>query len=103
MDYSPLGSSVHGFPRQEYWSGLGLGLGDLLDPGIEPGSPAIAGRFFTVWALYTSLVHKTGYKGARQLIIRKEQGGSTHPDLHPLVYEAPLSIFVESKESLKTL
>ena len=22
IDRSPLGSSVHGFPRQEYWSGL---------------------------------------------------------------------------------
>ena len=30
-----------GFSRQEYWSGLPLpSPGDLLDPGIEPGSPA---------------------------------------------------------------
>ena len=40
-----------GFPRQEYWSGLPFPLpGDLLDPGIEPGSPAspaLAGGFFT--------------------------------------------------------
>jgi len=37
-----------GFPRQEYWSGLLFSsLGDLLDPGIEPASPALAGRFFT--------------------------------------------------------
>ena len=29
-----------GFSRQEYWSGLPfLSPGDLLDPGIEPGSP----------------------------------------------------------------
>ena len=29
-----------GFPRQEYWSGLPCPPpGDLLDPGIEPGSP----------------------------------------------------------------
>ena len=36
-----------GFSRQEYWSGLPCPLpGDLLDPGIEPGSPALAGRFF---------------------------------------------------------
>ena len=28
-----------GFSRQEYWSGLPVpGPGDLLDPGIEPGS-----------------------------------------------------------------
>ena len=43
-----------GFSRQEYWSGLPFSSpGDLLDPEIEPGSPAlqadscIAGRFFT--------------------------------------------------------
>ena len=31
-----------GFPRQEYWSGLPLpSPGDLPDPGIEPGSPAL--------------------------------------------------------------
>ena len=37
-----------GFPRQEYWSGLPLPPpGDLPDPGIEPMSPALAGRFFT--------------------------------------------------------
>ena len=31
-----------GFSRQEYWSGLPfLSPGDLPDPGIEPGSPAL--------------------------------------------------------------
>ena len=31
-----------GFPRQEYWSVLSfLFPGDLLDPGIEPVSPAL--------------------------------------------------------------
>ena len=30
------------FPRQEYWSELSVvSLGDLLNPGIEPGSPAL--------------------------------------------------------------
>ena len=33
-----------GFSRQEHWSGLPLpSLGDLPDPGIEPGSPALQG------------------------------------------------------------
>ena len=37
-----------GFPRQEYWSGLpGPPPGDPPDPGIEPTSSALAGRFFT--------------------------------------------------------
>ena len=31
-----------GFSRQEYWSGLAFpSLGDLPDPGIEPGSPTL--------------------------------------------------------------
>ena len=37
-----------GFLRQEYWSGLPFpSPGGLLDPGIEPASPALAGGFFT--------------------------------------------------------
>ena len=37
-----------GFSRQEYWSGLLFpSPGDLSDPGMEPESPALAGRFFT--------------------------------------------------------
>ena len=40
-----------GFSRQEYWSGLPFPPPGLLpDPGVEPRSPALAGRFFTVWA-----------------------------------------------------
>ena len=42
--------TVHGFSRQEYWSGLPFpSLGDLLDPGIKSTSPVssiLAGRFF---------------------------------------------------------
>ena len=35
-----------GFSRQEYRSGLPFpSPGDLPDPGIEPMSPALAGRF----------------------------------------------------------
>ena len=41
MDCSPPGSSVHGFSRQEYWSGLPFPPpGDLPHAGIEPESPA---------------------------------------------------------------
>ena len=37
-----------GFSRQEYWSGLPFpSPGDLPDPGMEPTSPALAGRFLT--------------------------------------------------------
>ena len=48
-----------GFPRQEYWSGLPFPPpGDLFHPGIEfmpPGSPTLAGRFFTSWAIREAL------------------------------------------------
>ena len=37
-----------GFSRQEYWSGLPRpSPGDLPNPGIDPKSPALAGKFFT--------------------------------------------------------
>ena len=46
MDCNLPGSSVMGFPRQEYWSGLPFpSLRDLPDPGIEPSSPALASGF----------------------------------------------------------
>ena len=36
------------FSRQEYWSGLLFpSPGDLPDPGIEPGSPALQAHSFT--------------------------------------------------------
>ena len=61
MDYSLPGSSVRGFSRREYWSGLlCLPPGGLSDPGVEPASllfPALAGRFFTTsaaWDAHTS-------------------------------------------------
>ena len=41
-----------GLSREEYWSGLPFpSPGDLPRPGIEPTSPALAGRFFTCWAI----------------------------------------------------
>ena len=60
MDCSPPGSFVHGFSRQEYWSGMPCPPpGDLPDPGIEPASlmsPALAGRFFTTSAIWKAPV-----------------------------------------------
>ena len=48
MDCSLPGSSAHGISQQEYWSGWPVpSLGDLLDSGIEPAPPALAGGFFT--------------------------------------------------------
>ena len=51
MDCSRPGFSVHGFSRQEYWSGLPVpSPGVLPDPGIKPVSlmsPVLASEFFT--------------------------------------------------------
>ena len=49
MDYSPPGSSVH---RDSPGKNTGVSChfllqGNLPDPGIEPGFPALQGRFFT--------------------------------------------------------
>jgi len=42
MDCGSCGSSVHGFSRLEYWSGLLFpSPGDLPNPGTEPSSPAL--------------------------------------------------------------
>ena len=53
MDCSPPVSSVRGFSRQEYWSGLPCPPpGGLPAPGIELAcleSPELAGGFFTCW------------------------------------------------------
>ena len=65
MDYSPPGSSIMGFSRQEYWSGLpGPPPGDLPDPGIEPDSlrsPALAEEFFTTRATWEVVYMHTCY------------------------------------------
>ena len=40
-----------GFSRQEYWRGLPFpSPGDLPNPGIEPGSPALEADAFNLWA-----------------------------------------------------
>ena len=42
MDCSSLGSSVHGFSKQEFWSWLPFpSSGDLPNPGIKPRSPEL--------------------------------------------------------------
>ena len=49
MDYTHQAPLSMEFSKQEYWSGLLFPpLEDLPDPGIEPGSPTLAGRFFAI-------------------------------------------------------
>ena len=62
-----------GFSRQEYWSGLPFpSPGDLPDPGIKPGSPALQADALTSanclkWmlrsTLFTKLVPKAAHTG----------------------------------------
>ena len=60
MDCSLPEPSVHGFSRQEHWSGLqSTPPRDLPDPGIEAvsfTSPAWASKFFTTNATWDSLL-----------------------------------------------
>ena len=61
MDCSLLGSSVMGFPRQKYQSGLPFPSSwDRPDPGIKPISPALTGRCFTteLHLIFGELKHK---------------------------------------------
>ena len=59
VNCSPPGSSVYGFPRQEYWSGLPFPTpGNLADPGIKPESPvscALASGSFTTSAIWEAV------------------------------------------------
>ena len=49
-----------GFLRQEYWSGLPFSSPvDLPNPGIEPRSPALAGRFFNTEPLGSEWVNES--------------------------------------------
>ena len=53
MDYSLLGSSVHGILQARILEWVAISSpGDLPDPGIKPMSclsPALARGFFTTW------------------------------------------------------
>ena len=67
-----------GFSRKEYWSGLPCPTpGDLPDPRIEPRSPAIAGRFFTVEASreVPRILEWVAYPFSRGIFLTQEQTG----------------------------
>ena len=70
-----------GFPRQKYCSGLPFpSPGDLLDPGIEPESPALAAGFFTLapWEAHFRVLREAFFtfrpKGLTRLIISFSYG-----------------------------
>ena len=52
------------FSRQEYWSGLPFpSPGDLPDPGIEPGSPALQQTLYPLSHQGSPIVIHTNKKG----------------------------------------
>ena len=71
-----------GSPRQEYWGGLPfLSPGNLLNPGIEPISSALAGGFLT-----TELLGRRGFDPwVKKVPLEKET--ATHPSI--LAWEIP--------------
>ena len=68
VDYSPLGCSAHGCPRQEYWNGLPFpSARNLPDLGIEPQGPALQVDSFTaepLWKLWYSCLGNPMDRGA---------------------------------------
>ena len=59
----PGGLPSLGFSRQEYWSGLPFpSPGDLPDPGIEPGSPALEADALTSEPLGMKILKEMGIK-----------------------------------------
>ena len=78
-----------GFSRQEYWSGLSFpSPGDLHNPGIEPVSLALSGRFST-----TEPAGKSPYTHTHthththtEKFISSEPPGNTHTHTHTHIY-----------------
>ena len=78
-----------GFHRQEYWTGLPFPpAGDLLDPGVKPRSPVLAGGFFTAESLGSEApmgdraTEAQGRWPARGRIIPGKEQSTRTPPLH---------------------
>ena len=87
LDCSPPGSSVHGFSRQEYWSGLPCPpAGDLPDPGIKSESitsHASEGGFFTLASPRTMQISQHCVSHVNKYLERK---GELSPLLQDCIY-----------------
>ena len=76
VDCSPQAPLSMEFSRQEYWSGLPfLSSGDLPNPGIEPGSPALQanalpsepGEAMSWWGKHHNKLRLIGTYGSLQM------------------------------------
>ena len=82
MDCSLAGSSVQGFPRQEYCSGFPFpSPGDLPNLRIKAGSPALQADSLLSEPLGDALQIKGGKKPAKSRETWKESLGYIIPDL----------------------
>ena len=74
MDYIPPGSSVMGFSRQEYWSEVPCPPpGNLPNPGIEPGSPALQADSLPSEPPVKPLLQKKATKGIVSFLFGQER------------------------------
>ena len=96
-----------GFPKQEYWSGLLFpSPGDLPDPGIEPASSGLAGRFFLLShqrsPLVTIALYYNGDQSAKTGVTDMEPFFSTSCYLGRLLWQW-LYLFYSCSFCLATL
>ena len=74
-----------GFSRQEHWSGLPApSPGDLLDPGVKPTFPALAGGFFTTDPPGKPKGRRTRRITWRSRKKKRNRGGENRTELEPL-------------------
>ena len=67
MDVACQNSLSMGFSRQDYWSGLPFpSAGDLPNPGIKPGSPALQADVLPSEPPGKSGSGKTGYSHVKE-------------------------------------
>ena len=80
-----------GFSRQEYWSGLPFpSPGDLPDPGLEPGSPALQADSLPSEPPGAQMEHNLESKTAGR-------------NINNLRYADDITLMAESEEELKSL
>ena len=95
MDCSPPGSSVHGFPRQEHWSGLPFpSPGDPPDSGMEPISPTLQADLLQLSLQGSPEVYKVTSKATWKQLLRglSRLGSGTPRGLRPS--DRPICIWI---------
>ena len=88
-----------GFSRQEYWSGLPFpSPGDLPDPGIQPGSPALEANALTSEPPYAEYIMRNAGLDEAQAGIK-----IAGRNINNITYADDTTLMAESEEELKSL